>query len=164
MARYKDVFGGLFWLIVAVAMYYASFGIRKLAIGGGSTSFVGSGFMPRMVAIGMIILSVTIIWKEWEKIRATGSTACDKEELSLYEKYLPVVVSLVLFTAYIALMETVGFVIMTVIYLFGQMFILAAPEHRKPIMFVVIAVVGAVTINYTFIEVFQLMLPESRLF
>lgn len=164
MARYKDVFGGLFWLIVAAAMYYASFGIRKLAIGGGSTSFVGSGFMPRLVASGMIILSATIIWKELKKVRDAGKAGCVKEELSLLEKYLPVVVSLVLFTAYIALMEIVGFVIMTVIYLFGQMLILAAPEHRKPIMFAVIAVVGAVAINYTFIEIFQLMLPESRLF
>ena len=70
MARYKDIFGGLFWLVVAVGMYYASFSIRVLAIGGGSTSFVGSGFMPRLVAIGMAILSLTIMWQSWQKIKS----------------------------------------------------------------------------------------------
>ena len=163
MARYKDIFGGLFWLVVAVGMYYASFSIRILAIGGGSTSFVGSGFMPRLVAIGMMILSLTIMWQSWQKLKFTR-TEVSSDELSFREKYLPVMVSIGLLVAYIAFMEMMGFVVMTAVYLCGQMFILATPEHRRPLLFVAISVVSALAIYYTFVEVFQLMLPENRLF
>ena len=164
MARYKDIFGGLFWLAVAVGMYYASFSIRVLAIGGGSTSFVGSGFMPRLVAIGMMILSLTIMWQSWQKQKSTQAEARAEDSLSFREKYLPVMVSIGLLVAYIAFMEMMGFVIMTAVYLCGQMFILATPEHRRPVLFVVVSVVSALAIYYTFVEVFQLMLPENRLF
>lgn len=163
MARYKDIFGGLFWLVVAVGMYYASFSIRVLTIGGGSTSFVGSGFMPRLVAIGMMILSLTIMWQSWQKLKFTR-TEVSSDELSFREKYLPVMVSIGLLVAYIAFMEMMGFVVMTAVYLCGQMFILATPEHRRPLLFVAISVVSALAIYYTFVEVFQLMLPENRLF
>ena len=164
MARYKDIFGGLFWLVVAVGMYYASFSIRVLAIGGGSTSFVGSGFMPRLVAIGMVILSLTIMWQSWQKLKFAQTDVNSNEALSFRERYLPVMVSMGLLIAYIAFMEMLGFVIMTAVYLCGQMFILATPEHRRPVLFVVISVVSALAIYYTFVEVFQLMLPENRLF
>ena len=164
MARYKDVLGGLFWLVVAVGMYYASFSIRVLTIGGGSTSFVGSGFMPRLVAIGMMVLSLTIMWQSWQKLKFAQTDASSKDSCSFQEKYLPVVVSIGLLVAYIAFMEILGFVIMTAVYLCGQMFILATPEHRRPVLFVVISVVSALAIYYTFVEVFQLMLPENRLF
>lgn len=164
MERYKDIIGGVFWLVVAVGMYYASFSIRVLAIGTGSTTFVGSGFMPRLVACGMILLSAIIIWQTWKKIHASCDASDGKGQLTARERYLPVFASLALFIVYIALMEFVGFVTMTALYLFGQMSILATPEHRKPVLFIIVAVVGAVAINYTFVEVFQLMLPESRLF
>ena len=164
MERYKDIFGGLFWLFVAAAMFVASFNIRVLAIGGGSTSFVGSGFMPRLVAIGMIILSLIIIFQSWKKVRASETTECVKDSVSFHERYLPVVVSIGLLVVYIAFMEMLGFVIMTAVYLFGQMFILATTEHRRPVLFLVVAIVSALAIYYTFVEVFQLMLPENRLF
>ncbi len=79
-------------------------------------------------------------------------------------EFLPVLVSAGLLALYILLMEKVGFLITTVLYLFGQMMILAAPEHRRPLMFLFISLLCAITIYYTFTEVFYLMLPESRLF
>ena len=164
MARYKDILGGLFWLLVAVGMFYASFNIRVLAIGSGSTSFVGSGFMPRLVAVGMVILSCIIIWQSWQKNKVTDRSASSKDSCSVRETYLPVVVSVALLVVYIAFMEKLGFVIMTAVYLCGQMLILATAEHRKPVLFVVVSIVSALAIYYTFVEVFQLMLPENRLF
>ena len=164
MERYKDILGGLFWLLVAVGMYYASFNIRVLAIGSSSTSFVGSGFMPRLVAIGMVILSCIIIWQSWQKNKLAKDSASVNGNCSFRQIYLPVVVSVGLLILYIAFMEQLGFVIMTAVYLCGQMLILASAEHRKPVLFVVISIVSALAIYYTFVEVFQLMLPENRLF
>ena len=164
MERYKDILGGLFWLLVAVGMYYASFNIRVLAIGSSSTSFVGSGFMPRLVAIGMVILSCIIIWQSWQKNKLAKDSASVNDNCSFRQIYLPVVVSVGLLVMYIAFMEQLGFVIMTAVYLCGQMLILASAEHRKPVLFVVISIVSALAIYYTFVEVFQLMLPENRLF
>ncbi len=54
MASYKDLFGGLFWLGIAVVMYSASFEMKTLAIGAASTSFVGSGFMPRWLRLAWL--------------------------------------------------------------------------------------------------------------
>ena len=104
------------------------------------------------------------MWQSWQKIKSAQQAAGAEDSLSFRDMYLPVIVSLGLLIAYIAFMEMLGFVIMTAVYLCGQMFILATPEHRKPVLFVVISVVSALAIYYTFVEVFQLMLPENRLF
>jgi len=163
MARYKDLCGGLFWLTVAVVMYSASFEMKVLAIGASSTSFVGSGFMPRLVAFAMAFFSLLIIWRGIKALRSVQATEhCSGN--SLFAEYLPVIVSVALLAGYILLMEKVGFLSMTVLYLFGQMLILAAPEHRRPVLFLLIALLCSATIYYTFTEVFFLMLPESRLF
>lgn len=164
MERYKDIIGGLFWILVAAAMYKASFEIRSMAVGAGSTSFVGSGFMPRLVAIGMMACGSMVIWQGVKKLRISAGIVCAQDDISFKERYLPVIASLVLLIVYIAFMEMAGFLTMTVIYLFGQMFILAATEHRKPVMFLLVSAISAAVIFYTFVEVFQLMLPESRIF
>lgn len=163
MARYKDLLGGLFWLGIAIVMYIASFDMKTLAIGAASTSFVGSGFMPRVVAFGMAFFSALVIWRGLKNIRNTKTIDADKCS-GLAAEYLPVWVSVVLLALYIVLMEKVGFLITTVVYLFVQMMILAAPEHRRPLMFLVISLICSIAIYYTFTEVFYLMLPESRLF
>ncbi len=163
MARYKDLFGGLFWLGIAVVMYSASFEMKTLAIGAASTSFVGSGFMPRLVAFGMALFSAIVIWRGINTLRSTAPANSGAVNTLMVE-FLPVLVSAGLLALYILLMEKVGFLITTVLYLFGQMMILAAPEHRRPLMFLFISLLCAITIYYTFTEVFYLMLPESRLF
>ena len=70
MARYKDLCGGLFWLTIAVVMYNASFEMKTLAIGASSTSFVGSGFMPRLVAFAMAFFSLLVIWRGIKALRS----------------------------------------------------------------------------------------------
>lgn len=163
MERYKDIVGGVLWLGVALVMYAASFEMKTLVIGAASSSFVGSGFMPRLVAVLMAFFSALIIWRGFRNLRLSPvSKAGDK--INWLPEYLPVAVSVGLLVLYIVLMEKVGFLIMTIIYLFGQMLILSAPDHRRPVMFLIISVLGAVGIYYTFTEVFMLMLPESRLF
>lgn len=163
MARYKDLCSGLFWLIFAIAMYKASFELKVLTIGASSTSFVGSGFMPRLVAVAMVFFSLLIIFRGLKS--AFAKPAEEKHRsCSIAVEYLPVLVSVGLLSFYIFLLEKAGFVAMSVIYLFGQMMILAAPEHRRPVFFLIIALVCSFVIYYTFREVFYLLLPESRLF
>ena len=163
MARYKDLCSGLFWLTFAIAMYKASFELKVLAIGASSTSFVGSGFMPRLVAVAMVFFSLLIISRGLKTVFAKP-TEEKRRNSSIVAEYLPVLVSVGLLSAYILLLEKVGFVAMSVIYLFGQMMILAAPEHRRPVLFLMLALVCSFVIYYTFREVFYLLLPESRLF
>ena len=163
MARYKDLCSGLFWLTFAILMYKASFELRVLAIGAATTSFVGAGFMPRLVAVAMVFFSLLLISRGLKTIFDKPKTE-ECRPSSLWAEYLPVLVSVGLLAAYILLMETVGFVAMTIFYMFGQMMILATPEHRRPVLFLLIALACSFAIYYTFREVFYLLLPESRLF
>ena len=163
MARYKDLIGGLFWLGIAVVMYIASFDMKTLTIGATSTSFVGSGFMPRLVAFAMAFFSAIVILRGVKNLRNT-TTAVTGTSSNTMAEYLPVLVSIGLLALYILSIEKVGFLITTVMYLLGQMMILAVPEHRRPLMFLVISLLCSTTIYYTFTEVFYLMLPEGRLF
>jgi hypothetical protein len=163
MARYKDLCSGLFWLIFAIAMYKASFELKVLTIGAATTSFVGSGFMPRLVAVAIVFFSLLIIYRGLKTAFSKPTSEICRHD-SLVAEYLPVLVSVGLLAVYILLLEKAGFVAMTIIYLFGQMMILATPEHRRPVLFLILALSCALVIYYTFREVFYLLLPESRLF
>lgn len=78
--------------------------------------------------------------------------------------YLTVLMTLGLIAGYTALLNSVGFPIMTAIYLFLQFLVLTPADARpRPGRYALIAVVAAVSIFATFRYGFELMLPAGWL-
>lgn len=162
VAKYEDVFSGVFLLVVSVIMFITSFSFEAL-----TTSLVGPAFMPQIIAIVMAIFSVIIAVSGFKKsksaIEPINAPEEVEEELIVTEKksYKPVLISLALMIGYVALLSYVGFLIMTVVYIFLQMLLLSHVTHRKIWLFLLISIVTSATIYYLFRNVFYVMLPTG---
>ncbi len=162
VAKYEDVFSGAFLLVVSVIMFITSFSFEAL-----TTSLVGPAFMPQIIAIVMAIFSVIITVSGFKKSKSATEQINDPEELEeeliVTEKksYKPVLISLALMIGYVALLSYVGFLIMTVVYIFLQMLLLSHVTHRKIWLFLLISIVTSATIYYLFRNVFYVMLPTG---
>lgn len=162
VAKYEDVFSGAFLLVVSVIMFITSFSFEAL-----TTSLVGPAFMPQIIAIVMAIFSVIITVSGFKKSKSATEQINAPEELEeeliVTEKksYKPVLISLALMIGYVALLSYVGFLIMTVVYIFLQMLLLSHVTHRKIWLFLLISIVTSATIYYLFRNVFYVMLPTG---
>lgn len=157
--KYRDVISGSVLLIVSIIMFTATFSIKRLTV-----SRIGSQFMPQLVFGFLAVLSIIIIYDRLKKARLYDSSI-KADEKSSEEKVntKAVLATFAALAVYAFLLETVGFLIMTALYLFVQISILSGKKNRKLPTFAIIAVSSSVIIYYTFRLVFDLMLPAGIL-
>lgn len=167
MARLnKDIFASAFLIFFSIVMYIASNSIIKLTV-----SKVGADFVPKLIAIGMLILSVFyLISSVKQQIKSKSEAASkitpekennteDKKKISP----LSVLTTVGLLVLYIALLPYIGFLITTTVYLFFQMYVLAAKTERRIVLFIGISIGTSILIYFIFKYVFYLMLPTGIL-
>ncbi len=113
----------------------------------------------------MFILSICMIVMSSIKIKREVAVFSDQEaETTPNTSWKSIIMTAVLLVVYVALFQKVGFLITTAIYLFLQLLILA-PE-RKPkqiVLFAVSSVIGAIVLQYIFVHLLYVMLPEGIL-
>lgn len=168
MARInKDIYASAFCIVFSIVMYVASNSIIKLTV-----SRVGADFVPKLVAIGMLILSVIYLFNSIKQQISSKSEIASQiskeEENSTEEKKkkinpLSVLATVSLLFLYVVLLPHIGFLITTTLYLFVQMYILAAKSERRIPLFAGISIVSSVFIYFIFKSVFYLMLPAGIL-
>jgi hypothetical protein len=152
---YKDLISGGALLSLAVLMFWAASRIpRVLALG------IDSGFVPRLLAICLGGTCVPIVYRGIRELSQRRSSS--SPDVQRGGGFL-ILATFLLVALYIGLLEKIGFLLMTSVYLFSQFVILAGREHRRPVIFVVVAISVSVAIYYTFVNVFSLMLPAGIL-
>ncbi|MFD2212654.1 tripartite tricarboxylate transporter TctB family protein [Metabacillus endolithicus] len=162
----KDIYASVFFIVFSIVMFIASNSIIKLTV-----SRLGADFAPKLVAVGIFILSIFYLITSLKKQKQDNNQAVSKkteeEKGSTNEKKkispLSVLLTVGLLVLYVVLMPTIGFLITTVVYLFFQMYFLAAKSERRIPLFVGISIVTSVSVYYLFKSVFYLMLPAGIL-
>jgi len=134
--------------------------VKTLAV-----SSIGSGFFPSVVSVLLAITSIAIIAGGIVQARKPDGKTASPSKASVEEKprVWGVVGTFALMTLYALLITKVGFLVTTTVYLFIQINILSPKASRKQLMFAAISVVASVVIYYTFVKVFNLMLPAGIL-
>lgn len=153
--KYWDLASGIFLLVFSVALFIGAQNVKTLSI-----SSVGSGTFPSFIAVLLAIVSIAIIVGGAKKARSPDEK---QKPVEGKPRMWAVVATFVIMALYAALMPKVGFIIMTAVYLFAQMYIMAAKEHQRPIVFGIVSVVTSVSVYYLFVLVFNLMLPAGIL-
>jgi|GEM_PF-1029702 hypothetical protein len=152
---YKDLVSGGVLLSVAVLMFWAASKVpRVLALG------IDSGFVPRFLAICLACTCVPILYRGIRELSQRPPPSSPDVQRG---GGLLILATFLLVAMYIGLLEKIGFLLMTSVYLVGQFSILAGRGHRRPVIFVVAAILVSVAIYYTFVKVFNLMLPAGIL-
>ena len=150
----KDVLSGTILFVFAIAMFWNASQIAQiLPIG------VGSGFMPEVVAVILAVISVMIVFNGVKANRVSGTVQAGLPR----EQFLVVGATFVLIGAYVACLESVGFLVSTFVYLTLQFATLAPRGERTWIRFVAIGAVATVAIYFAFVELFDLILPVGIL-
>jgi hypothetical protein len=160
----KDLYASAFLMVVSIVMYIASNSIKKLTV-----SKIGADFAPKLVAIGMLILSIFYLIHSIKQLKVSRTKSetevedGDTEEAKKKLSPLSVLATIGLLFLYVGLLPYIGFLIATAVYLFLQMYLLAEKTERKIPMFVGISIVSSVFIYFIFKSVFYLMLPAGIL-
>ena len=162
----RDIYASAFLITVSIVMYIASNSIKKLTV-----SKIGADFAPKLVAIGILILSIFYLINsiKQQKVSQTKTREDVKTEVDLKksekEKISPasVIATIGLLALYITLIPHIGFLIMTAVYLFFQMYLLADKQERKIPLFIGISIITSVFVYFIFKSVFYLMLPAGIL-
>ena len=155
--KYGDLATGIFFLLLSV-FYFSQISTIEI-IDSGS---IDAAFIPKLVAGAMFILSVFLIITASYKLKQKKEERERKEAGKMAWKSMLMTSALLIL--YVALFESRGFLVTTTVYLFFQLAILA-PE-RKPKQLVIFAfssVVASLLLQYVFIHLLFVMLPQGIL-
>ena len=158
--KYKDVICGAVIMICAVILFIATFSIKSLL---GMNP--GPEFMPRVASILLFLVATGIFVEGLQNARHHVAEEVSEEEAA-YRKAgnRKVILSAILIGFYVFSLETLGFVISTLIYEFCQMIILTPLGKKKNyVLFAIITVVSTVFFYIVFTRFLYLMLPVGLL-
>lgn len=142
-------------LILSIILFVAAQDIET-----GAAMAKGGDFMPKVcsgifMGLSALLLILNIIKEKDNK------EIEDKDSKSINVKGF--LYTLGLLFIYILLLKPIGFIIMSIIYLFLQILLFSPKEKRNYMLFITISIVVPVAVNYLFINVFSLILPGGLL-
>jgi len=152
-------------LLVGALMLGAGLFYLFLTINLPRKGFIDASTVPYVLSIGLCLLGVLQLVTATKAIQPPADPDVDAEPSDNTPPDYPTVFkTLGLIAVYVALLQKVGFPLMTVLYLYAQ-FIVITPRERKinHIAYIVIAVVSSAFIFVTFRQGFDLMLPTGFL-
>lgn len=161
----KDVIAGSFIFIFALIFYFYSFDIAKTTL----DPVVGSRFSPQLITILLMLLSGWLVVeniikiKKGTNVKKTNNQDDEKEKVSQKSYFKTILVFLSL-AIYLFLLNKIGFVIATILYLFSQMYILESRKEKRIFQYIIISVVTSLAVYYMFTKGFNMMLPGGTFF
>jgi putative tricarboxylic transport membrane protein len=149
-AKRRELVLGLIILVAGIAYLFLA---SRLQLPNRQHVYVNAAFVPYVLGSIMCILGVL-------QLIAARSPAPASPEPGEQVDYRTVVKTVGLVVSYVALLEYVGFPLMTVLYLVAQFSVLTPVSKRvNYVLYAVIAVISTAVIFLTFRYAFDMMLP-----
>lgn len=149
----REYLGSAMFLIFGVALMLGSRSITTFI-----ENDVGPAFMPKLVGISIVVLSLIKLIINIKDKTDTKEDSKSKEGIEKGGIY-----TLVLVFAYFLVLNKLGFIISTAIYLFLQIQILSKYDEHDIKTKLIISIVVPVVVFFLFTKGFQLMLPKGIL-
>lgn len=152
--KYKDLGVGIFFIIFSILMYWNSFKIVITV-----HDAMGPRFFPQLVSIILGILSIILIIKAFKNNQEIE----DKK----FENIPSIIATILILLIYALLIEKIGFIIMTTLYLFLQILLLLPKNLLKNKKYITIAGTVSlflpISLYFLFYNVFSIFLPTGIL-
>ena len=148
----KDLISGIFFCVLSILIFIATCNIRTTS----SLQYGGSKLLPWIASGTMFLCSLFVIASGVKKHRS-------QEQPEVKErKVWRVAVVFLLLIIYIFAMSRVGFLISTIVFLFGLITFMARKDQRSYWRIAVISVVTGAAIYLLFTKGFKLALPMGK--
>ena len=161
----KDLLTGI---VAAAFSAFYPMQTSGIKVFGGATAGVTAQTVPRLWGVAMLALSILLILRSILAMRKKSEQ--DEEEslgfLARLKERREVVCTFGLLILYAALMKPVGFIIMSIIYVYLQVWVLTPPEKRTKKMHTIaggLAVFFSVSLYFVFTKYLMVMLPPGIL-
>lgn len=151
MTKKHDAICGIIGMIIAVVLYAASVNIGRI-----ENQTIGADFVPKLTAILLFVLSGILFYNGMKQ-----PVSAKKDDFK--HNYKGTFLMFILLCLYVAALDTLGFIISSMIFLFFSLLLLTRKEEVHYVRFVIISVVGSVVISFLFTEVFGVNLPAGIL-
>ena len=163
MTRHRtDVFIGIAFLALSGLLFWASLDIRDFASVG-----VGASFVPRLIAGLFLLLGLALtITGSRSTIESTYAESDDPSsdtEDPIFGGPLAVTITVLLMCGYVFIMQTLGFVIASIGYVFLQTLVLTKNAEKRYVLFLVTSILSTIAAYYLFVVVFGISLPAGLL-
>lgn len=166
MKKYREIIGGSVFFLFSAVYYAMSLQIKQF--GAGQPGIITSDFLPKIYGIAVMILSAIQVLQGAVQLKAEQRAAAGGAEGK--ERRVPVepeiLLTFLLLLVYVGFLKSVGFLIMSVLFILGLTFLLLPRDQRgwkKFVKVLVIAVGFTVAIYLIFVQGFHLTLPVGIL-
>lgn len=122
-------------------------------------SYASASVVPTLLGVVLLVLSMICIIQGIGKLRAADGEGqkgkTNKDDL------LPVVLTFAVMIGYTLIMQPLGFILSTIIFLFLEMLVLSPADKRNYLLFAIVAVVFTAVIFVAFRVGLQQLLPRG---
>lgn len=156
--KYGDLVVSIFYAILGIALIVCAKMLPKSKV-----MEIGPDFMPTVVGVIILILAVILFAESVHGFKKNVEAAKDFKDESDYKR---VILSLILSLLYVYLLQPIGFLICTLVYLFAQIFVLAPDARRTKkdlALYLIIDVVFTIVVYFLFRYGFTIVLPAGIL-
>ena len=155
--KYGDIIVGGFFMILSAGMMIMAKMLPKSSI-----MEIGPDFMPMCIGIVTFVLAAALAVFNVKnlKMRTAEAEKMEKEDLD----YKRMLISFILILVYVYLLQPVGFIVTTILYLPFQMYVLAPDEKKTKkdiIQLAVTSVVFTFIVFFLFRYGFRIILPAG---
>lgn len=165
MGKYREIIGGSVFFLCAAAYYVMAFGIQQY----GANDVMDSAFIPKVYGVLIMILSILqVVFGVLDLKKGESKEKSDEtgNGLSVKQQLASALITFAMLIVYVALLDSIGFIIMSSLFIFCMTLLLIPEEKRQRkqlIMIAGIAVSFSVVVYLLFVEGFALTLPAGIL-
>ena len=160
----KNLISGAVLFAIGLAYFILAYSIKKFK-GLGATP-IDARFVPKLWGGMLMVLSAMVFirgLREYFTLKKAGKLP-KGDGLDIKQWVMDnreIVMTFLALLIYIALLPTVGFVIMSALYIFAECMILTKKEKRKPIPALILGIVVAVVVDFVFVKLLFVLLPTG---
>jgi hypothetical protein len=154
----RDGIAGLICLAISLVLLILSFDLPQMPL-----VPVGPGFYPRIVLIGMAILSVALLTQDWRASRPAATAPASADEGGRTRPdYGLVLLSFVVFGAYVLLLPLLGYRIATVLFVAALQALLEPPATARGWLLLAVIAIATSALTYLVFERYlSVLLPRG---
>ena len=165
MKKYSDIISGAVLFVLAAVYYVMATQIKQY--NSGLPGIITSDFIPKVYGIAVMVLSAILIFRGIRDLKkARAQEAGETEEASRFPVDPAIILVFLLLVIYVALLDTVGFTIMSTLFVLGLSYLLLPKAKHTPKTCVAVFAVAlpfSVAITLIFVKGFSLTLPMGIL-